>query len=25
VTECGIEEIGSRILDRMNLARHGRM
>jgi [pyruvate, water dikinase]-phosphate phosphotransferase / [pyruvate, water dikinase] kinase len=25
VTECGIEEIGSRVLDRMNLARHSRM
>jgi regulator of PEP synthase PpsR (kinase-PPPase family) len=24
VTECGIEEIGSRILDRMNLMRHAR-
>ena len=25
VTECSIEEISSRILDRMNLARHARM
>ena len=25
VTECGIEEIGSRILDRLSLTRHGRM